>query len=212
MCVAFTRALLAIPSSLYKIINYIFLADGTTNPAFLQSAGVGNTVVLTPGMIIWDAAQAEDEWTAVSGIKGRLACNGQSVLRADYAALFTKIDISFGSVDATHFNVPDLRGRTAVGVGAGTDDQPVPENRTIAHAESDGEFKHTLLRVELPADMFGSKATAGNVTDVLAKVDGGAASQLGGAAGDWAARSWQGASTPMNNMPPFLGLRSYIKT
>ena len=51
---------------------------------------------------------------------GWLLCDGASYVRTDYAALFAVIGTSFGSADATHFNVPDMRGRVPVGVGTGT--------------------------------------------------------------------------------------------
>lgn len=51
---------------------------------------------------------------------GFLLCNGASVLRATYPDLFTAIGTAFGSVDGTHFTLPDMRGRTPVGVGSGT--------------------------------------------------------------------------------------------
>lgn len=45
-----------------------------------------------------------------------LPCFGQSLLRAGtYAPLFAKIDVTYGAVDGTHFNVPDYRGRVAAG-------------------------------------------------------------------------------------------------
>jgi microcystin-dependent protein len=51
---------------------------------------------------------------------GFLLCNGASVLRTTYADLFTAIGTAFGSVDGTHFTLPDMRGRTPVGVGSNT--------------------------------------------------------------------------------------------
>lgn len=51
---------------------------------------------------------------------GFLLCDGSSKLRADYPDLFTAISTTFGSADGTHFNVPDMRGRTSVGVGSNT--------------------------------------------------------------------------------------------
>lgn len=51
---------------------------------------------------------------------GFLLCDGSSKLRADYADLFTAISTTFGSADGTHFNVPDMRSRVPLGVGAGT--------------------------------------------------------------------------------------------
>lgn len=47
-----------------------------------------------------------------------LLCDGASYLRTDYSLLFAVIGTTFGSVDGTHFNVPDLRCRIPVGVGS----------------------------------------------------------------------------------------------
>lgn len=46
---------------------------------------------------------------------GWLLCYGQSLLRADYPNLFTAIGTTYGAADGTHFNVPDLRGRSPIG-------------------------------------------------------------------------------------------------
>lgn len=51
-----------------------------------------------------------------SAPSGFLLCDGASYLRADYADLFAVIGTAFGSVDANHFNVPDMRGRTPAGL------------------------------------------------------------------------------------------------
>lgn len=51
---------------------------------------------------------------------GWLLCNGASLLRATYPDLFTAIGTTFGAADGTHFNVPDMRGRSPLGVGTGT--------------------------------------------------------------------------------------------
>jgi len=48
---------------------------------------------------------------------GWLLCDGASLLRASYSDLFTAIGTTFGSVDGTHFNVPDMRGIFARGAG-----------------------------------------------------------------------------------------------
>lgn len=47
---------------------------------------------------------------------GWVFCNGQSLLQASFPALFTVIGTTYGSADASHFNVPDLRGTTVAGV------------------------------------------------------------------------------------------------
>lgn len=46
---------------------------------------------------------------------GWLLCYGQSLLRTDYAALFTAIGTTYGAADGTHFSLPDLRGRLPAG-------------------------------------------------------------------------------------------------
>lgn len=50
---------------------------------------------------------------------GWLNCDGSSVLRTDYGALFTAISTVWGSVDSTHFTLPDFRGRFLIGDGTG---------------------------------------------------------------------------------------------
>lgn len=47
-----------------------------------------------------------------------LQCNGQSVAIAEYRELFDAIGHAYGG-NATHFNVPDLRGATPIGIGNG---------------------------------------------------------------------------------------------
>jgi len=47
-----------------------------------------------------------------------LDCDGASVLRSDYPDLFTVIGTTYGAVDGSHFNLPNLISR--VGVGAGS--------------------------------------------------------------------------------------------
>jgi microcystin-dependent protein len=63
---------------------------------------------MEPGMIVFYGKAEIPE--------GYLLCNGQSVLRATYPFLFAVIGTTYGSADATHFNVPDLGTRTATGV------------------------------------------------------------------------------------------------
>jgi PKD repeat protein len=76
--------------------------------------GAGGGVVTggsaAPGLIAPFAGSAVPE--------GWLLCDGRSVSRADYAALFAAIGTTYGSSDGATFKVPDLRGRSIFGVGA----------------------------------------------------------------------------------------------
>lgn len=49
---------------------------------------------------------------------GYLMAQGQSVLRTDYPDLFLVIGITYGSVDITHFTIPNLKGNVPVGLDA----------------------------------------------------------------------------------------------
>jgi len=72
-----------------------------------------------------------------------LLCDGSSVLRSDWPNLFAVVGVVYGAVDETHFNLPDLRGRVAVGEGTGTGLSP----RAIG--DSFGEEEHVLTVGEL---------------------------------------------------------------
>jgi microcystin-dependent protein len=50
---------------------------------------------------------------------GWLLCDGASYLRTNYQALFDAININYGAVDGTHFNVPDLSDRFVRGMSTG---------------------------------------------------------------------------------------------
>ena len=62
-------------------------------------------------------------WPGISAPSGYLECDGSSILRTTYSNLFSAIGVTYGNVDATHFNLPDLRGEFLRGYdhGAGTD-------------------------------------------------------------------------------------------
>lgn len=56
-----------------------------------------------------------------SAPSGWLICNGDAVDRTLYAELYSAIGITFGPGNGTTtFNLPDMRGRVAAGVGTGT--------------------------------------------------------------------------------------------
>jgi microcystin-dependent protein len=69
-----------------------------------------------------------------------LPCDGASYLRSDYPELFAAIGVLWGSVDGTHFNVPDFRDKTLVDAGS-----------TFAITDTGGEQTHTLTVGEMPS-------------------------------------------------------------
>ena len=76
---------------------------------------------------------------------GYLICDGSTVSRAIYENLFLVIGTNYGSGDgSTTFNLPDLRGRSVIGVGQGNG----LTDRTLA--ATGGEEVHTLNIAEMP--------------------------------------------------------------
>jgi microcystin-dependent protein len=76
---------------------------------------------------------------------GFLFCDGSQISRNVYAALYAAIGTLYGPGDgSTTFNVPDLRGRTPIGAGAG----PSLTNRALGAVG--GEESHTLVTAEMP--------------------------------------------------------------
>jgi len=122
-----------------------------------------------------------------------LLCDGASLLRADYAALFAIIGTTFGSVDGTHFNLPDLRDRVPIGAGAN------------ALGAAIGEASHTLIEAEMPAHAHTESAAS------LA----GLTYPLGGTPYAFPSASITGSAGgggAHNNIQPSLALNYYIVT
>lgn len=118
---------------------------------------------------------------------GWLLCFGQSVLRAQYPGLFNAIGTAWGSVDGTHFTIPDFRGRVTAGLdnmggsaanrigtvstdsgtivgatlgstgGSSTHVQIQAELATHAHGVTDPQHTHTA-----PANRASANDTSGN--------------------------------------------------
>lgn len=70
-------------------------------------------IIIPPGVYVpYGGSSAPTGW---------LLCDGSAVSRSTYAALFAAIGTAYGPGNGTTtFNVPDMRGRSPVGAGAGT--------------------------------------------------------------------------------------------
>lgn len=76
---------------------------------------------------------------------GWVLCNGQLLAISEYSTLFTLIGTTFGGNGQTTFAVPDLRGRSPVGQGAGTGLSPV------VLGQASGTESVTLNTQQIPA-------------------------------------------------------------
>jgi microcystin-dependent protein len=144
---------------------------------------------------------SEIRMTAGATPDGWLICAGQAISRTVYSDLFASIGVSYGSGDgSTTFNIPDLRGRTPIGAGAG----PGLSSRIIG--QSIGFETHTLNSSELGAHAHGGVATgsfsqqsAGGVgISFLTALTIGNSADAGG-------------NQPHNNMQPSLVVNYIIK-
>jgi len=123
-----------------------------------------------------------------------LACDGSTYLRDDYPVLYEQLD-TFFIVDADHFTVPDLRGRTVLGVGSGAG------LSSYNTGDTGGEETHQLTESELASHSHTIPLTAttlavepGEVT-VLTPIP-----FLTQNTGD------TGGNSPHNNLQPFYAL------
>ena len=123
----------------YKIELHWEDEDG--NEVQLTNAGSISVVTTIVGEIrIWATASAPSGW---------VLCNGtayNSVSDTTFAALYAVIANIYGGSDGTNFKVPDLRGRTPIGVGTGD----AADATAHALADKEGAEKHLLTEAEMP--------------------------------------------------------------
>lgn len=124
----------AVPKDIKALADKL---DGIVLPA-------ANPQNLQPGDLVLSAAAVR---------AGCLICDGAPYNRATYAALYAALggaSSPFGQGDgSTTFNVPDYRGRTILGAGAG------PGLTTRNRGDKGGEETHTLTVAEVATHAHG---------------------------------------------------------
>ena len=68
-----------------------------------------------------------------------LVCNGSSLSRAEYSELFAVIGTTYGNVDSSHFNLPDLRGEFIRGWDNG---RGIDSTRVFGSSQSESLSAH----------------------------------------------------------------------
>jgi microcystin-dependent protein len=82
----------------------------TLNESILSSSG-GDVLTMTGEVRMWSGATTPSGW---------MACNGSAISRSNYLDLFAILGTTYGAGDGSStFNIPDMRGRVAVGTGSG---------------------------------------------------------------------------------------------
>jgi len=117
-----------------------------------------------------------------------LPCDGSTYLKTDYPELSAIVDSAY-EVDPTHFRVPDLRGKFALGSGD-----------TEALGSSAGEKEHTLTIAEMPNHNHAYNTPTFNI-DIESV---GVPDPTGvGNPPVVASTTYTGGSEAHNNMPPY---------
>lgn len=200
------------------------LADGNVTPVKLSS-DVGPALVnsiFPPGALMPYAGSAAPT--------GWLLCQGQSLARGEYPALFTAIGTTYGAADGSHFNVPDMRGRVVAGLDAGagrlTSAGGGIDGSTLG--ASGGQQNRTLITANLPPYTPAGTITNGAITISHNANSANSSSTTGGgafglpatsgasinasqAASTFAGTPQGGSSTPIQTPPPTIVLNYIIK-
>jgi len=123
------------PSSLSGNVD-LTLPSSIVSGGFMQTDGSGNLSF----QIVAGVPSGAVFCIAVASVpSGYLECNGQSVSRTTFAALFAVIGTQYGSSSGSTFKVPDLRGEFIRGFDNG---RGVDSGRSVASSQSDQNKQH----------------------------------------------------------------------
>ena len=136
---------------------------------------------------------------------GWLVCDGSAISRTTYSNLFSVLGTTWGTGDgSTTFNIPDFRGRTAIGVG----ESNATGHTNHALGTTDGEETHTLNVTEMPSHSH----------NVISNVDYWYGNRIALGSGSGAI-FWKDYDSPTrttggdgahNNMPPYATVNYII--
>jgi microcystin-dependent protein len=131
---------------------------------------------------------------------GYLLCDGATVSRARYAALFMAIGVAYGAGDGVStFTLPDGRGRTFIGAGQGS-------GLTLrARGDTGGAETHVLTAAEMPEHTHPLSYGENPIT-----IGANGNNSVGGGS-SWTSGATGGGGAH-NNMPPYFVGNWIIKT
>ncbi|KKL08967.1 hypothetical protein LCGC14_2570560 [marine sediment metagenome] len=149
-------------------------------------------------------------WATASAPSGWVLCNGtayDSVGDTTFAALYAVIANIYGGSDGTDFEVPDLQGRTPIGVGTGD----ASDATAHALADKEGAETHTLITSETPTHAHNLRSAGGSARLLIAGA--GTANLVSGNHDieDQSATQSTGGGNAHNNLQPSLTLNYIIK-
>ncbi len=176
-----------------------------------------NYILIPPGTIIASAA--------INPPEGWLVCDGREVLIDQYPNLYNAIGDTYHFIgnyqDGQTFMLPDLRGRTIIGVGTG---RVYPGGSLYltqrALGDAGGEENHILTINEMPSHSHTSNANGGNNgIGLVSDTDTGTTQTTNDSPNEHnivnppiaLVIDASGGGLPHNNMQPFFALNYLIK-
>lgn len=180
------------------ILNEELRKSAATSVVMQESIDAISSVVVG-SMMLWPTNTAPEDY---------LLCYGQAVSRIDYSDLFAIIGTQYGVGDGTTtFNIPDMRGRFALGKDnmGGSSANRVTDTDADNLGGADGQETHTLTVGEMPSHTHGYS---------LADASPGTGSGAGSGFNSFTSSSTASAGSGQahNNMPPYITLNFIIKT
>ena len=144
--------------------------------------------------------------------EGWMLCDGREIAIEEYQGLYDLIGTTYGAGDsafwaqvffpATTFNIPDLRGRTIIGVNdMGGEQSEVIVNHSAQRGQIGGAEMHQLVESELPVVSF----------PVLSFQSAGPDLVNNGSIPVAETQFQFGADEPHNNMQPYMALNYMMK-
>jgi microcystin-dependent protein len=144
--------------------------------------------------------------------RGWAFCDGQLLPIAQNQALFSILGTMYGGDGRTTFALPDLRGRSPIGVGLG------PGLQDRRQGEKGGQEQVALTTAQLPSHTHALTASTKAATSRFPREDrtlGKGSSKVYTKGGtpktlDPSSVASAGGSQPHDNMPPYLAIRYII--
>lgn len=150
-------------------------------------------------------------WATAAAPAGWKICNGDAISRTSYSDLFAVISTDYGAGDgSTTFNLPDLRGRAAIGSGTGD----ATDATAHALADKEGTEGVTLTSAEsgLPAHSHPQQYLSGAGSMATIQISSPAESTPFSSIHSTALNTAADAASAHDNMQPSLTLNYIIKT
>lgn len=153
----FQQVLNLLPSALLVLPYGVAYRTVVNELVSFVSSGAGNW------QMAWRSGPASapgaiSETAAVGPDDGHVLCDGSTLSRTTYAGIFARIGTTYGTGagDGLTFSVPDLRGRSPIGVGSGTGSGASGTGKptggltltTVARGTWKGEENHQLTGPE----------------------------------------------------------------